>query len=314
MKKTPKAKKEDLIVKKFSADVKTLLDLPVDEQYQKLFLEECPFDSQLITLGTLYRKSRVEYLRLGGSYKASVVSTMRSLSTHDLFKNEIEFTPLHSEMIWLYEHLESMPDAFEQVKAIKHFHDISIFHEQNHRIIWKLLPPAPTDKSNLRRYLNFAESLVVSLDLALADQVDCSNSGLSKVCERLSLFYRPAGPTGLKKLSRSAYRQYLLSVFCATYYCLERIYSKDVLKAVNYVLPKNKKYNRLAVRRGLELNQDFTEITNPQWQEIYWQSAAAKLGKIHQDSKKQVLFLSEDPLDLGPELKFAQKIFAYFEV
>jgi hypothetical protein len=311
MKKSAKSKKQTELVKNFSSDVKALLGLTVNDHYRKFFLKECPFDSQLVSLSSLYRKSREEYLSLGGTYSPSVVSTMRSLSTHDLFKNEIEFTPSHSEMVWLYENLQNMPDTYEQVKAIKHFHDISIFHEQNHRIIWKLLPPAPIDQQNLRRYLNFAESLVVSLDLALADQV---HPKLSKICERMSLFYRPAGPTSLKKLSRDEYRQYLMSAFCATYYCLEQIHGDDILKAVNYVLPANKKFNRQAVNRGLELNQDFTEITNPQWQEIYWQSAAVKLGQIHRGSKKAVLFLPEDPLDLEAEFELVSKIFDYFAV
>ncbi len=310
MKKNGKSKKEAQLVKSFTSDVRSLLGLPVSDHYRSLFLKECPFDPQLIGLSSLFRKSREEYLKLGGLFTPSVVSTMRSLSTHDLFKNEIEYTPVHSEIIWLYENIKNLPDAFQQINAIKHFHDISIFHEQNHRIVWKLLPPAPTDKQNLRRYLNFAESLVVSLDLALADQVD---SKLSKICERMSLFYRPAGPSNLKKLSSQDYRRYLLSAFCATYFCLEQIHSEDILKAVNYVLPSNKKLNRLAVVRGLELNQDFTEVTNPQWQEIYWQSAASKLGKIHQGSNKRVLFLPEDPLDLRDEFILVEKIFNYFE-
>ena len=47
----------------------------------------------------------------------------------------------------------------------------SLFHEQNHRILWKLLPPAPVEKNALRRYLNFAESLVITLDMALGDEL-----------------------------------------------------------------------------------------------------------------------------------------------
>lgn len=300
-----------MVVKSFVDDVKSLLQLPIVHQFEKYFLKEYPFDPQLVSLSSLYRKSRQRYMKLSGQYTPSVCSTMRSLSTHDLFKNDIEYTPAYSEMIWLHQNVQNMPDSYEQVRTIKHFHDISIFHEQNHRIVWTLLPPAPIDKNNLRRYLNFAESLVVSLDLALADQVD---NKLSKIFERMSLFYRPAGPTSLKKLSKKEYRQYLLSAFCATYYCLERIHSEDVLKAVNYVLPKNKKYNRQAVTRGLELNQDFTEITNPQWQEIYWQSAAAKLDEIHKTSKKEVLFLPEDPLDLDSEFQIVERVFDFFEV
>lgn len=303
--------KNNLFVKNFVSDVKTLLRQPVDQQYKKFFLKEYPFDSQLISTSVLYRKSREAYFKLGGQYTPTVVSTMRSLSTHDLFQNNIEYTPIHSEISWLHFHAKSFPDTYDQVKSIKHFHDISIFHEQNHRIIWKLLPPAPIDKDHVRRYLNFAESLVVCLDLALADHVD---GKLSKIYERMSLFYRPAGPVSLKKLSKKDYRRYLLSAFCATYYCLERLHHDDILKAVNYVLPENKKFNRQAVTRGLELNQDFTEITNPQWQEIYWQSAAAKLSDIHKGSKKPVLFLPEDPLNLDSEFDIANRVFDFFEV
>jgi len=310
-KKSSKAKNDGALVRNFVSDVKCLLQQPVFATLQKFFLKEYPFDPQLISLSNLYRTSRAEYYKLGGTYTPSVVSTMRSLSTHDLFKNEIEYTPAFSEILWLHENVQNMPDSVQQLNSIKHFHDISIFHEQNHRIIWKLLPPAPTDKSNLRRYLNFAESLVVCLDLALADEVDAK---LSKVCERLSLFYRPAGSANLKKLSKKEYRQYLLSAFYATYCCLEQIHHEDILKAVNYVLPENKKINRQAVTRGLELNQDFTEVTNPQWQEIYWQSAAIKLSAIHQGSKAPVLFLPEDPLDLENELKIVEQVFDFFGI
>lgn len=292
--------------KNFIEDANLLFAVPTIQKLPKLVVSELPFDVQLLNLSSLYRQSRKLYLKLGGVFSPKVCSTMRGLSTHDLFKNEIEYTPAHSEMVWLHENIQNMPDSADQLKSIKHFHDISIFHEQNHRIIWKLLPPAPIDKDNLRRYLNFAESLVVSLDLALADQVDPK---LSQVFERMNLFYRPAGPVSLKKLTKTEYRQYLLSAFCATYYCLEQVHHDDILKAVNYVLPENKRYNRQAVARGLELNQDFTEVTNPQWQEIYWQSAGLKLNVIHKGSNKPVLFLPSDPLDLDREFEIVEQVF-----
>ena len=290
------------MVKKFLSDVKVLTELPILNKFQNLFLSEYPFDRQLLSLSPLYRESRQAYLKIGGKFTPSVCSTLRSLTTHDLLKNDIEFTPAQSEMMWLYENASHMSDAEEQIKAVKHFHDISIFHEQNHRIVWSLLPPAPIDKDNL--------SLVVSLDLALADQV---GPELSKVFERMCLLYRPAGPVNLGKLSKKEYRQYLISSFCSTYFALERMRNHDVLKAVNYVLPKNKEFNKQAVARGLELNVDFTEVTNPQWQELYWQSSAMKLKAMHQNSKKPVLFLPADPLDLDTEFKLAERIFDYFE-
>lgn len=309
---TSKTSLKDLkLVKNFINDVKVLSALPVLNQYQKLFLPEYPFDNQMISLSPLYRKSRQAYLSIGGKFTPAVCSTMRSLSSQDLFKNDIHYTPIHTEMTWLQSHIRNMQDSIEQINAIKLFHDISIFHEQNHRIIWQLLPKAPTDKVNLRRYLNFAESLVVALDLALADQVQAK---LSKILERMCLLYRPAGGPKLSQLSKKEYRQYLLSAFCATYYTLERIHADDILSAVNYVLPENKKLNRLAVARSLELNQDFTEVTNPQWQNLYWQSAVKKLEALHKNSKQNVFLLPEDPLDLEAEFGIAESIFDYFEV
>lgn len=298
-------------VKAFVSDVKTILQLPVNKQVSRLVVDEYPFDAQMLSLSPLYFKSRKAYLKLGGKFKPSVCSTMRSLSTQDLFKNEIHYSPLHSEMVWLYENASHFTDTADQVSAVQHFHAISIFHEQNHRLVWQLMPKAPTDKINLRRYLNFSESLVVMLDLALADQI---NPKVSKALENMSLLYRPAGSSKLHKLSTADYRQYLRAAFATTYYTLERIQSEDILKAVNYVLPENKKLNKQAVRRGLELNQDFTEVTNPGWQEIYWQSAAVKLKAIHKKSKAAVLVLPEDPLDLDSEFNIVEKVLNYFEV
>lgn len=293
------------------SDVKTILQLPTSKLHQKFVLSEYPFDHQMLTLSPLYNKSRKTYIELGGKFVAAVCSTMRSLSTQDLFKNEIHFSPMQSEIVWLYENAASLADVEEQLYAVLHFHAISIFHEQNHRIIWQLMPKARLDKTNMRRYLNFAESLVVMLDLALADQI---NPQVSKALERLSLLYRPAGNTKIQKLPPKEYREYLRAAFAATYYTLERIHKEDILKAVDYVLPKNKKLNKLAVKRGLELNKDFVEVTNPGWQELYWQSAAVNLTKIHKKSKESVLILPQDPLDLETEFNIVERVLNYFEV
>ena len=298
-------------VKNFVSDIKTILQIPTSKQIQKLVLSEYPFDAQMLSLSPLYYKSRKAYLKLGGEFVPAVCSTMRSLSTQDLFKNEIHYSPMHSEMVWLYENVNNFSDTDEQVSAVQHFHAISIFHEQNHRVVWQLMPKAPADKINLRRYLNFAESLVVMLDLALADQI---NPKVSKALERMSLLYRPAGSTTLQKLSTQDYRQYLRAAFTATYCTLERIHPDDVSKVVNYVLPENKKLNKQAVSRGKELNEDFTEVTNPGWQELYWQSAAVKLKGLQAKSKQGALILPEDPLDLDSEFNIVEKVLNYFEI
>jgi len=301
-------KKEDArLVKEFLSDARLLSTLPVNKKYKKLALEEYPFDEQLLNLSPLYRNSRAAYLSLGGKFKPAVCSTMRSLSTQDLFKDEIHFSPMSSELLWLAEHGVQMADAAEQVQSLKHFHAISLFHEQNHRIIWRLLPPPPSEKAELRRYLNFAESLVVMLDIALGDE---AGSKLSPAFERMSVLYRSGGKAA--RGGKSANRHYLLSVLCASYFTLERMHADDILPAVNYIFPGQNKINKLAVKVGMELNRDFTEVTNPMWQELYWEIALKKLRKLHKRNNADAFYLAEDPLDLGEEFFYARLVLNYF--
>lgn len=300
---------KNALLKRFLKDVDRLCELPAVKKYPKLLVAEFPFDNQLLNLSKLYRQSRKFYLTLGGRFTPKVCSTMRALSTQDLFKNEIEYTPGFSEMLWFRSHAEVLPDPLQELEAHKRFNDISLYHEQNHRVVWQLLPPAPNEQQAIRRYLNFAESLVVTLDLALGDEI---GTQLSPSFERLNILYRPGVKNKWNEKSSKEYRKYLLSVLCATYFVLERVDSRDILKAVNYLFPVQSPMNFSAVKRSLELNEQFTEVTNPNWQQIYWQSAVEKLQKIHRKSKEPIFYLPEDPLDLQDEFFYAERIFDYF--
>lgn len=299
-------KKNKKPVATFVKDVNKLKTLPVSGQHAKLVLNEYPFDLQLLTISRLYRKSRQFYNSLGGTFSPKVCSTMRALSAQDLFKDEIEFTPAFSELLWFAAHASVLPDAEIELQALKHFNDISLFHEQNHRVLWRFLPPAPVEQRDLGRYLNFAESLVVTLDLALGDEI---GKELSLTFERLNLLYRPGVRNPWLAKSKKEYRRYMLGLLAATYFTLEGVDGRDCLKAVNYVLPGQKSINRAAVQRGLELNEHFTKVTNPNWQQLYWKSAALKLQKLHLKSEEEALYLPEDPLDLNEEFFYARRIF-----
>lgn len=235
---------------------------------------------------------------------------MRSLSSHDLFAAEIEYTPALSELRWFVDNSEKVTDPGDEVAALKRFNDIALFHEQNHRIVWQMLPPAPVKKDGLRRYLNFAESLVVTLDAALGDEV---GKKLSPVFERMNVLYRPGGESRFCKSPKTHYRRYLISFFCATYFLLERIHKRDILKAVNYLFPDDLRVNQDAVKRALELNESFVTVTNPEWQELYWKLAAKKLQKIHDRKQTVSLNLPADPLDLGAEISLVHQLLDFFE-
>lgn len=273
-------------------DLQYLHKLPAVKKYSSMQLAEYPFDLQLLSASRLYRLSRQLYLSLQGQYKAKMCSTIRSLSSQDLFRDEIEYSPVASELTWFMDHSHEVLDPEFSVLAMLHFNEISLFHEQNHRILWRLLPPPPTDQRNFYRYLNFAESLVVTLDLAFGDELGKKNSA---TFERLKMIYRPGGLDSWSEKSRQEYRQYLLALTAATYFLLEWMNSEDILKAVDYVLPGQKKINSQAVRRSLELSELFTRVTNPEWQKRYGEQALVKLRKMHKGSKEEALFMPEDP-------------------
>jgi hypothetical protein len=303
-KKKSKKSPQELEIKSFIKDIEILCSIPTPKKYDKLLLEEYPFDNQLLNLSRLYRESRRLYCAIGGTFKATVCSTLRGLSAQDLFKDEIAYTPSWSELHWFKDHAHETYSPKVEIDSLTLFNGISLFHEQNHRIIWRLLPPPPAEERALCRYLNFAESLVVILDLALGDEI---GEKLSPAFERMKVIYRPGGKNKWK-----AERKYSLSLLCSTYFALEMINYEDILNAVDYILPNQKEMNRAAVRRGLELSELFTRVTNPLWQERYWKTAHQKLERFHQQSQHKPLYLPEDPLDLGQEFAIVYKVLDYF--
>lgn len=294
-------------VNNFIKDLRNLSQLPAEKKHEKLLLPEYPFDGQLLSLSPLYRKSRKLYLELGGIFTAKVCSTMRSLSAQDLFKDEISYTPSASELLWFKDNSHEVSDPDHEIQSIMRFNEISLFHEQNHRVIWRLLPPAPKESRDLSRYLNFAESLVVMIDLALGDEL---GKKYSAAFERMKVIYRGGGSFS----SKISYHNYLLALFSTTYYALETIHYDDILSAVNFVLPNQKRVNAQAVRRGLEINELFTRVTNPLWQERYSDHARKKLKSIHSKSKEDPLYLPEDPLDLAEEFYLVRRVFDYYGI
>jgi hypothetical protein len=296
-------------VSKFLTDIRRLNALPAKTRYSSQQLFDYPFDLQLLTASRLYRVSRDRYLDLGGRYSPRISSTMRSLSAQDLFANEIDYTPSMTELKWFAENSKDVYDPDNEISALERFNTISVFHEQNHRILWSLLPPAPKKQYDFLRYLNFAESLVVTLDLALGDELGAK---LSPAFERMKVVYRTSGAPKDALSSKANYRRHLSAVCCATYFILEMMNPEDVLKALDYVLPKQKKTNRAAVSRALDISELFIRITNPQWQERSWKLAQTRLAKLHKGSSDPALSLPVDPLDFDHEFEVVESVLKTF--
>lgn len=303
----PKKKNPELTT--FLKDLATLFAVKKNKKVAELVLQEYPFDQELLSLSELYCHSRIGYLELGGRYSAKVCSVPRSLSSHDLFTDNIEYSPLLSEFAWFQAHYQETAEPENAMKAMMSFNGISVFHEQNHRILWRLLPPAPTEQRDLGRYLNFAESLVVTLDLALADQV---GKKLSPLFEKFKTTYRTGGQDTWHTKSKKEYRKYLLSMMYASYLNLELINPEDIPKAVNYLFPGQAKLNKDAIKRALDISEVFTQNTNQLWQSRYWKKAQASLELFHQNSIEDALYLPEDPLDFEEEFHIANHVFDQF--
>ena len=297
------------IVSKFIQDLETLFQVPVQKKLAKLVVSEAPFDAQLLSLSSIYRTSRKSYVTLGGAFAARVCSTMRSLSAQDLFRDAIEYSPLQSEILWFKDHSQEVVDPLVLMNAISCYNEISLFHEQNHRVVWRLLPPAPEEQREFSRYLNFAESLVVTLDLVLGDEL---GPKLSPVFERVKAIYRPGGRDQWLSRSKKEYRQYLLTLVYVTYLVLEMIEPKDIPKAVRYVFYDQPAMNKDAIKRGMELSELFTRNTNQQWQQRFWRQAQAGLALVHRNSPEDTWYLAEDPLDFEEEFVIANRVFDFY--
>lgn len=296
-------------MKFFLNDLEVLSAMPTSKKHDSLWLEEYPFDLQLLTASRLYRESRRSYVELGGTFSPRISSTMRSLSAQDLFADDIDYTPSFTEIEWFRDHHREISDPEDEVAALARFNEISLFHEQNHRVIWRILPPVPIAERDVSRYLNFAESLVVMLDLALGDELGAK---ISTTAERLKVVYRTGRESKWKKQGKPVYRRYLLAIQCATYFVLEMINPEDVLAAVNFVFPGQKVMNADAVRRSLDINELFTRVTNPEWQKRNWKTVRRKLAPLHADSRLEPLRLPKDSLSLDDEFAITRGVLTAF--
>lgn len=298
-------------VQEFVRDLKVLFRIPVKKSYQSLVVPGAAFDGQLLSMSRIYRKSRSFYLNLSGTFRPRVCSTIRSLVSQDLFRDQIDFSPIADELEWFVHSSHELADPAFSQKALLSFNEISLFHEQNHRVLWRLLPPAPKAEADFCRYLNFAESLVVTLDLVLGDELGYQHSNLF---EKRKVIYRPGAKENFIRKSKKIYRNYLFALFFASYLVLELVDSRDLTKALDYVLLGQKKMNQLAVARALELSELFSRVTNPEWQSRYWKVAQKKLSILQKGFPEEALILPKDPLDFDAEFAIVERVLKYYDL
>lgn len=263
-------------------------------------LPEQPFDRHLLALSPLYRRSRERYRALGGRFRPALVSSPRTLSSPILLEPLIEYSPIESELVW------AATDP-AQAKDLSHLlglrsYSSSLFHEQSHRILWRMLPPPSTSRDGLRRYLNFVESLVVTLDMALGDELGPARAAIFYLGGQI---YDP-GTRVREGLSPREYRNYLQAALHATYLNLELYDPKGIPEAIFALFPHlSEKLVARATQRSLNLDRGFVTRTNPLWQSRHRAAVVRTLSCL----PGKAWALPSDPLDNREQYLFAEKWF-----
>ncbi len=268
-----------------------------------LELAEQPFDRHLLALSPLYRRSRAEYLGGGGRFAPALVSSPRTLSSPILLSQLIEYSPIASELAWAATDPGQTRDDGHLLRL--RTYSSSLFHEQSHRILWRLLPRPPRDAAGLRRYLNFVESLVITLDMALGDEL---GSELSAVFYLSGVLYDPGTPAR-EGLSRRDYRNYLQAALHATYLCLELYAPDGIPEAIGALFANQPEelWGR-ATRRALNLDRGFVTRTNPVWQRCHRKAVLAALSRLPGPAWAPPV----DPLDHREQYLLGEQWFARF--
>jgi hypothetical protein len=269
----------------------------------EMVLSEQPFDRHLLKISPLYRKSRQLYIQSNGKYLATLITSPRTLSSSSLLDHQIEYSPIEREMIW---------SAIDPIES-KHSNRLlelrtyasNVFHEQNHRILWNHLPPAPTEQAEVRRYLNFAESLVITLDMALGDEL---GPKLSSFFYLMGIHYDPGTTVRTELKQQRSYRNYLQAALYATYLHLECYDPEIISQVIRILYPNLPIFSARAANRSGNLDRAFILNTNLKWQRTHRKKV---IEKLHH-SKAPCLILSEELTDNRLQYLWGEKLFDLF--
>lgn len=230
------------------------------------FLPGQPFDDFFLETSPLFRRSRAKFLAQGGVFEARFVTSPRSLSSSILLENRIQYSPTEDELLWQATDPAERTNDDGLSRLVGY--STSLFHEQSHRILWRILPfPADRRPGGLSRYLNFVEAIVVGLDMALGDELGPKLSALGYLTGTL---YDPGSYADFA--SARERRNYLHVAIRATYLALEFHEKKDVRRALRGWAPHwmpalRREALDHAINRALRLDTAFIRVTNPLWQE-----------------------------------------------
>lgn len=278
-------------------------------------LQGQPFDDYLLKKSKLFSKSRELFLSQGGRHIPSLLSSPRSLGSGALLQNQIEYSPLEREFRWTAtDRIEKKSD--ERILLLRTY-VTNLYHEQNHRILWNFLPrlkksELQKDKTLIHRYLNFVEALVITLDMALGDELGPKRSDFFYIS---GILYDPGTTVRARnRLNSRGYRNYLQASLYATYLTLQGYKKTQILKLCEFLFPRLERLNRDAVERSYRLDPQFVRRTNPVWQFRHMKRVSQFVcsdGSGHSSTK---LSISENPEQNHVLYYWAEKCFDYFGI
>lgn len=271
---------------------------------KSLALADQPFDGLLVARSPLYRRARQEYLKAGGVYRPSFVSSARSLNSVALLEPVIEYSPLAREVEWQITdpRASRSPGSLLELRTAV----VSLFHETNHRLLWAHLPPPPARGPAVKRYLNLAESLVIALDMALGDELGPKLSG---PLYQLGVVYDP-GTDWKRRLRGRDARNVLHACAYATYLALEAYEPKQIPAVIARLYPRpGGAWPERAAARALKIDPGFVVRTNQVWQKRYSAQVQGLLKK-HFPKNGEPLVLPTDPMDNRLHYLWAESFFA----
>jgi hypothetical protein len=264
------------------------------------------FDSYYLRESRLFRRSRELFLGQDGVLEPRLVTSPRSLSSTILLENRIQYSPTEDELLW---HATDPGERSNDDGLLRLVgYSTSLFHEQSHRILWKLLaPPSALDVDSVRRYLNFIESLVIALDMALGDGLGPKRSAFGYLSGTL---YDPG--SWARHPSKRARRNYLQVAIRATFLALEHYSDTKVRKALPVWMPEcDRPAADHAIERALRLDPNFIYVTNPGWQEKNLGTVRAFLAKQARGRKDRLDIPPDPEVWIAPYLA-AEKVFDAF--
>ncbi len=222
-----------------------------------LTLQNQPFDSLMLHISPLYRKSRQLYLDQGGQFLSEVSSKYREIYSPLLIEPIVQFSPVGNELRASALNPKRVPFQPVLMNYITH-----VYHEQNHRNFWPLFPRPPKNVTALFAYLAFGEGLAFALEYALACEL---GKVLASALYKAKVVYANFEQMPGKFVRQKCRPEYLtLLAYC---YCLRlcQVPEEQLVRTVVGLRPPTKALAQRALLESQFMDPNFVNQTVVTW-------------------------------------------------